>query len=235
MTATVDFELPAALAARQPPEARGLSRDGVRLLVGDKSTGAVSHHRFVDLPGLLRPGDLLVVNVSATVPAAVDAVDGSGLVVHFCTELPAGPAQAPRRWVVELRRPDRGGSTVPYPDGESGQVYRLPGGMAVRLVQPYSDGRLWVAAIACDGPDSSGVLDYLSRYGRPIRYGYVTEDWPLSAYQTVFGIEPGSAEMPSAGRPFSPALVTELVSRGIAVVPLTLHTGVASAEAHERP
>jgi S-adenosylmethionine:tRNA ribosyltransferase-isomerase len=83
------------------------------------------------------------------------------------------------------------------------------------------------------------VTGLLRRYGRPIRYAYTERDQPLSAYQTVFALPSadgaGSAEMPSAARPFTPRLVAELVSRGVQFAPLTLHTGVASAEAHEPP
>jgi S-adenosylmethionine:tRNA ribosyltransferase-isomerase len=80
----------------------------------------------------------------------------------------------------------------------------------------------------------------LLRYGRPIRYGYVDRDWPLSAYQTVFAppvdrVRAGSAEMPSAARPFSETVVTRLVASGIVIAPVVLHTGVASPEAHEKP
>ncbi|HKA69245.1 MAG TPA: S-adenosylmethionine:tRNA ribosyltransferase-isomerase [Actinomycetes bacterium] len=227
MTATLDFELPTALSAHEPPEASGLGRDGVRLLVGDRGTGEVSHHWFPELPSLLRPGDVLVVNTSATIPAAIDTTDRSGLVVHVSTELPGD------RWVVELRSPAEGGSTQPYRGGVAGRTYPLRGGATVRLIEPYSDGRLWLAII--DTPKSVPLVEHLIRNGRPIRYGYVTQDWPLAAYQTVFATEPGSAEMPSAGRPFTTALVTQLVSRGVTMAPLTLHTGVASAEAHERP
>ena len=227
MTATLDFDLPTALSAHEPPEARGLGRDGVRLLLGDRSTGDVSHHWFPDLPSLLRPGDVLVVNTSATIPAAIDTTDGSRLVVHVSTELPGD------RWVVELRSPATGGSTQPYRDGAAGRTFPLRGGATVRLVEPYTDGRLWLAVVAT--PRSVPLVEHLMRYGRPIRYDYVTRDWPLAAYQTVFATEPGSAEMPSAGRPFTTALVTQLVSRGVTLAPLTLHTGVASAEAHERP
>lgn len=82
-------------------------------------------------------------------------------------------------------------------------------------------------------------VPYLGHHGVPIRYAYVGRDWPLSAYQTVFathrGTEGGSAEMPSAGRPFTPALVTRLVARGVQIAPLTLHTGVASPEKDEPP
>lgn len=220
----VDFALPAALEAHEPPEGRGLARDGVRLLVGRGTTGEVSRHSFTDLPALLRPGDVLVVNTSATVPAAV-AVVGQDLTVHFSTELAAD------RWLVELRRTD-GKATAPYRNGSAGQRYDLPGGATVLLEEPYSDGRLWAARVTTGRLD---VLAYLHRHGAPIRYGYVTRPWPLSFYQTVFARHPGSAEMPSAGRPFTERLVTDLVTAGVLVVPVLLHTGVASPEAHERP
>jgi S-adenosylmethionine:tRNA ribosyltransferase-isomerase len=77
--------------------------------------------------------------------------------------------------------------------------------------------------------------NYLSRYGFPIRYSYVKQFWPISYYQTVYATEVGSAEMPSAGRPFTPELITDLVARGVQIVPLILHTGVASLESHEPP
>jgi S-adenosylmethionine:tRNA ribosyltransferase-isomerase len=221
----VDFALPLALEARQPPEARGLGRDGVRLLVGRRATGEVSHHRFTDLPDLLRAGDALVVNTSATLPAAVPIADGRGLMAHLSTELPSG------RWLVELRRA-AGKATAPYGDGVAGQRYRLPGGGAVTLREPYSTGRLWVATVDTAEAD---VPAFLHRYGRPIRYAHVDRPWPLSYYQTVFARQPGSAEMPGAARPFTDRLVTRLVSAGVLVVPVLLHTGVASPEAHERP
>lgn len=217
----LDFTLPAELEAHEPPEARGLTRDGVRLLVAWRESLEVAHRRFVDLPAVLRPGDVLVVNTSATVPAAVSSVDG--LVVHFSTEMSNG------RWLVELRRAD-GKATVPFRGGAAGERYRLRGGATVTLCEPYSDRRLWVADV-----DVVDVLAYLHDYGRPIRYGYVSRSWPLSYYQTVFATHPGSAEMPSAGRPFSHEIVTRLVASGVLVVPVLLHTGVASPEAHERP
>ena len=75
-----------------------------------------------------------------------------------------------------------------------------------------------------------------ARTAQPIRYGYVPRAWPISAYQTVFATEPGSAEMPSAGRPFTDRDWSPGWSRrGSLVVPVLLHTGVASPEAHERP
>jgi S-adenosylmethionine:tRNA ribosyltransferase-isomerase len=214
-----EFALPAELEAREPAEARGVPRDGVRMLVSRRSAGEISHHAFGDLPGLLLPGDLLVVNTSATVPAAVRI--GGGLAVHFSTPRPNGA------WLIELRQ-RRGSATVPYQGGMPGQVLDLPGGAALTLEDRVT-GRLWRARL------STAVLPYLFRHGAPIRYSYVEHDWPLESYQTVFGTRPGSAEMPSASRPFTPDLVTRLVARGIMIAPLTLHTGVSSLEGGEDP
>jgi S-adenosylmethionine:tRNA ribosyltransferase-isomerase len=183
----------------------------------------VSHHTFRELPSLLREGDVLVVNTSATLAAAVP-VAGADLYVHFSTESVEGD------WLVELRQV-RGGATVPFRGATVGSRYQLAGGGSIRLRAPYSRGRLWRAA-ADLGID---VRDYLGRHGQPVRYGYVDHPWPLQYYQTVFARHPGSAEMPSAGRPFTDAMVTDLVTSGVVVVPVLLHTGVASPEAHERP
>jgi S-adenosylmethionine:tRNA ribosyltransferase-isomerase len=220
MTAPSYPALAPELSASAPPEARGLSRDGVRLLVGRRGTGEVTHHAFTDLPSLLAEGDVVVVNTSATLPAAVP-VPGGPFVIHFSTEWSDG------HWLVEVRR-----DGAPFPSAVAGSRYELRGGGAVELLSPYSQGRLWVAAPELGG---LGVVEYLHRFGSPIRYGYVPRPWPLRSYQTVFGRQPGSAEMPSAGRPFTDALVTRLVTSGVAVVPILLHTGVASPEAHERP
>ncbi|WP_214409991.1 S-adenosylmethionine:tRNA ribosyltransferase-isomerase [Sphaerisporangium fuscum] len=214
----ITFDLPPAREAHEPPEARGLARDGVRLMVSGKNSGSVTHHAFTHLPELLRPGDLLVVNDSATLPAAVPL---DRVTVHFSTEREDGS------WLVELRR-RTGGVTAPYTGGEPGEWLPLPGGATLRLLERETP-RLWRASVDRDVPR------YLARHGRPIRYSYVERDWPLSSYQTVFGLRPGSAEMPSAGRPFSHELVTALVTRGVSIAPITLHTGVASPEKDEPP
>ena len=215
----LDFTLPAEREAHDPPEARGLARDSVRLLVSRRATGRVSHHAFGELPGLLLPGDLLVVNDTGTLPAQVRA--GRGLAVHFSTPQPDGA------WLVELRAIK---DTISRPNGPGfpAQVIDLPGGAALTLEGKVT-GRLWRARL------SVAVVPYLLHYGVPIRYSYVSRDWPRSAYQTVFSRKPGSAEMPSASRPFTPAVVTDLVTRGVLIAPLTLHAGVSSLEADEDP
>jgi S-adenosylmethionine:tRNA ribosyltransferase-isomerase len=225
--AALDFELPPELEAHEPPEARGGRRDDVRLLVSNGCTEPV-HARFTDLPSFLQPGDLVVVNTSGTRPAAVDATTPSGdhLVVHLSTELPAG------LWLVEVRRPSANGSTVPFGDDLTGTALALPAHATVRLHARYQGStRLWIATV-----DVPGELDgYLDRHGRAIRYGYVGRDWPISAYQTVYATERGSAEMPSAGRPITPEIISALVARGVGVTPLVLDTGVSSLEGHEAP
>jgi len=227
----LDFELPPELEAHEPPEARGLPRDGVRLMVSRGGSGRVEHARFRDLPGFLDPGDLVVVNTSATMKAALEArrEDGVPLELRLSTQLPAG------LWTVELRRPRAGRGTEPFRSAEAGETLRLPGGAAATLHAPYHAGiggpRLWVATLVLPEP----LGGYLDRYGRPIRYGYVGEEWPISYYQTVYATEPGSAEMPSAGRAFTPEVITRLIARGIQVAPLLLHTGVASLEEDEPP
>ncbi|MFI1913377.1 S-adenosylmethionine:tRNA ribosyltransferase-isomerase [Nocardia sp. NPDC020380] len=284
----IEFTLPAELSATRPPEARGLARDEVRLLVSDEST--LTHARFRELPDFLYPGDLVVVNNSAVLDAAVDAQyrDETG-VLHFSTWLDDGG------WVVELRDP-RG---VPWSGRplESGAHVWLPDGQALELRAPWLAGgaRLWIADLVPEvaitkaavhgvagttvrptgsgidrggagdrsdgarsgiegrgggdrsdgsrmgfdrrggGDAGDGVRRLLARYGRPITYAYVPERWSSSYYRTVFGREPGSAEMPSAGRPFTEALVTDLVAAGIALAPITLHTGVSSPETGEPP
>ncbi|WP_116206462.1 S-adenosylmethionine:tRNA ribosyltransferase-isomerase [Amycolatopsis circi] len=215
------FDLADDRSASVPPEARGLARDEVRLLAA--SPEGVQHATFRGLAAFLNPGDLLVINTSGTLPAAVDAVrDERVITVHFSTELDDG------NWVVELRAP--GG---PILDGRVGERLGLPAGAVVTLREPHVAGaqRLWRAKIDVEGE----VPRYLAKVGRPIRYGYVPRAWPLPNYQTVFALDPGSAEMPSAVRPFTAELVTQLVSRGVLFAPILLHTGVSSPEAGEPP
>lgn len=227
------WTLPAHLEAAEPPEARGLRRDEVRLLVSRADTDTIHHSRFFDLPRWLSPGDLLVVNTSGTTNASLAAWTEAGdrFELHLSTRMPGG------FWVVEVRRPGAHASE-PWRHARAGERFALEGGGRLTLLAPYpfagtldAASRLWMAALEIPGP----VLPYLDRFGSPIRYGYVPTAWPPSTYQTVFATEPGSAEMPSAARPFTPELVTRLVSIGVQIAPLLLHTGVASLEDHEPP
>jgi S-adenosylmethionine:tRNA ribosyltransferase-isomerase len=222
--------------ADAPPEHRGVPRDGVRLLVA-RTPDDLRHRTFRDLPDELEPGDLVVVNTSATVNGEADARSTAhdDVVVHVAMRLHDGS------WVVELRTsPDAARAVL---DAVPGETLYLDGA-TLTLVAPYEvstsstnesnsptgrGNRLWRATASGD------VRATMARTGRPIAYGYLDRRYPLADYQTVFGIDPGSAEMPSAGRPFTTDLVTRLVSRGVAVSPVTLHTGLSSQEAGEAP
>ena len=227
------FELPSELEASEPPEARGLRRDEVRLMVSYLDDDRVVHARFGDLPEFLEAGDTLVVNTSGTMNAALPAerTDGTPLTVHLSTHLPADLL------VVELRSLSGG---EPVLDGKPGEILTLPEGSSIVLQTPYlpenrqrgeGSNRLWISTLNLP----ANLDDYLDRHGSPIRYRYVRESWPAAYYQTVYATEVGSAEMPSAGRAFTPELITRLVANGVRVVPLILHTGVASLEDDEPP
>jgi S-adenosylmethionine:tRNA ribosyltransferase-isomerase len=217
------FVVPPESEATRPPETRGIRRDQVRLMVSD--TSGIRHRVFHDLASELRSGDLVVVNNSATLPASV-VIDGD-LVVHFSTVLPGA------LHVVELRTL-AGANSLPHEHPQAGTL-QLPGGGAVELLTPYPPGatsrRLWVANVDLGRP----LVDYLETWGRPIRYRHTDGPYPLESYQTIFARVPGSAEMPSAGRPFTDRLLTSLAATGITVAPLTLHTGVSSLEVDEAP
>ncbi|MFD7580281.1 S-adenosylmethionine:tRNA ribosyltransferase-isomerase [Kitasatospora sp. NPDC059817] len=228
----LDVAVPPELSARAPAEARGGARDGVRMLVGRRDRGSVEHHRFTELPGVLRAGDLLVVNNSATLPAALPGrlPDGTAVALHLSSAQPDQRGS----YLVELRRVVPGAAAACYPPADSparpGLRVALPAGGAAELVAPFT-ARLWYAQLTLP----ASLLTYIEAYGKAIRYGYVDRDWPIEAYQTVFATVPGSSEMPSAARPFSAEVVARLAGRGVLVAPVTLHTGVASPEAHEAP
>lgn len=223
--AHTSFTLPEKLHATEPPEARGVRRDEVRLLVARPDK--VEHASFNNLRDHLLPGDLVVVNTSATLAAAVDGIysDGRPVTVHFSSPVEPGS------WVIEVRD-----SNGPLPGAAAGDILYLPERARIDVLAAHPDpelgrSRLWRAHLQVDLDEEQ----YLARYGRPITYGYLHGRWPLSDYQTIFARQQGSAEMPSAGRPFTDRLVTDLVVRGINVAPVLLHAGVSSLEAGEAP
>ena len=212
------FELPPSLEAHEPAELRGEGRDDVRMLVSNRTTGAIEHAHFRDLPVFLDPGDLLVLNTTATLPAALTArrANGDEIALHYSTSLPGGLA------IVEPRNANV----------DAAEILVLPGGARARMLVPYRDSRrLWIAQLALGEP----VVDYLRKWGRPITYSYIDQRFPLDAYQTVYADEAGSAEMPSAGRAFTKRMLACLRHSGVALAKLVLHAGVASLELHERP
>jgi S-adenosylmethionine:tRNA ribosyltransferase-isomerase len=229
-TPTTRFPSPHSATAVGPPESRGIPRDGVRLLVA--RPGRLDHVRFRDIGRFLHRGDVLVVNTSGTVARQVDAWSPrhGDLVVHLATRLDDGS------WVLELRTSPA--AARPVLDGRAGEEVHLGEGVVASLLDAYPDGassptgtgnRLWHASVTGD------LAGLLRRVGRPIAYGYLDRRYPLRDYQTVFSRDPGSAEMPSAGRPFTNRLVTRLVRSGVLVAPVLLHTGVSSQDAGESP
>lgn len=219
------FAVPEHLKAGGPPESRGLDRDEVRLMA--TSPGGTLHLEFRDLPSVLESGDLLVVNNSRTRPAAVRV--SRDLAIHFSTSQPGG------HLVVEPRIPSGMGSERHLAFEES--RVQLPGDASLDVLGRYPAGspsrRLWLATFA--GSREGSLDQYLGQWGQPIRYSHVDAPYPISSYQTIFGTVAGSAEMPSAGRPFSSGVVTSLVNAGVRFASLTLHTGVSSLESGELP
>jgi S-adenosylmethionine:tRNA ribosyltransferase-isomerase len=225
------FASPEDHTATEPPELRGLRRDGVRLMVA--TAAGVRHTVFYRLGDQLSAGDVLVVNTSATMPGQLDGSrDGTAVVVHIANRLGDGTR------VVELRTaPD---ASAPLLDGRVGEHIALPAGGELELIagHPQSGSsptgvgnRLWRGRLTV----TQSLSNYLRQQARPISYGYLNGSFPISAYQTIFALCPGSAEMPSAARPFSADLVARLVAQGVIFAPITLHTGLSSQDAGEAP
>ncbi len=208
------FERPKELAASAPPELRGLKRDEVRLLVS--TPGGHEHAHFFDLPEFLQTGDLLVVNRSATLPASLPATGRVGsFILNLSTDYGRGLWLAEPRWSAAKPGP------LPVEKGERIEV----AGLSTRLVAPFPGlPDLWF--VKFDG----NVQVAMSRWGEPIHYGYLSEAYPLEFYQTIFAKTPGSAEMPSAGYPFSRRVVERLHERSVEIADIILHTGVSSLE-----
>jgi S-adenosylmethionine:tRNA ribosyltransferase-isomerase len=211
------FELPPDREAREPAEERGAGRDDVRLLV-TSARGSMVHGRFSELPRFFRAGDVLVLNRSATIAAALTAQrsDGERVQLHISTRLPADLV------VVEPRS-----AKV-----DAQERLRLPGGGLVEFLTPYRDSqRLWVARLYLP----SDFRSYVGHYGQPISYRHAARRWPLATYQNVYANEPGSAEMPSAGRPLTHEMLERLRAIGVEIAFITLHAGVSSPERNEPP
>jgi S-adenosylmethionine:tRNA ribosyltransferase-isomerase len=225
------FASPEDRTATEPPELRGMRRDGVRLMVA--TPAGIRHTFFYRLADQLSAGDVLVVNTSATVPGQLDAVrDGSDVVVHIANRLAEGTR------VVELRTAPN--AAAPILDCRVGEHIALPAGGVLELISPYPQSgsapngvgnRLWRGRVITE----QSLSNYLRQHAQPISYGYLNGSFPISAYQTIFALCPGSAEMPSAARPFSAELVAQLVARGVIFAPITLHTGLSSQDAGEAP
>jgi S-adenosylmethionine:tRNA ribosyltransferase-isomerase len=258
----VRFRLPPELEAAAPPEARGLRRDHVRLLVVDRADGSVDHHRFHELPRLLDSGDLLVVNDSRTLPASLlgRTAAGEPVEVRLAARDPGGPggADEPGRGPEDADGREPAGAAVPraeraerwavlvlgvpvgHPDPAlvptdarpaapvlaAGERLEFAGGLGATVLGRHEEARplVWLAF------DAAGerLAEALHRAGRPVRYAYVPRAWPLHHYQTLFAAGPGSAEMASAGRPFTVQTLADLRQRGVGLAVISLHAGLST-------
>ncbi len=234
MPSPIRFDLPDVLSAKEPPEKRGLSRDGIRLLVADRTQDKLTHARFRQLPDFLKPGDCLVLNASRTLPASLDAhldshLDGS----HAFSQ--AGPRlqlRLARHWqddswsALALDAEEQ-----PWRGDLRGLRLSLGGGLRAQGLLAHVEDRdpvierLWKIRFDKSGID---LMERLCRLGSPIRYWYAAGPWDLDYYQTVYAREPGSMEMPSAGRAFTWKLLMDLRRKGIRTAFLVLHAGLSS-------
>lgn len=209
----LNFERPEHLQAVEPPEVRGAGRDDVRLLVSTRN--GHRHAHFTQLADYFRQGDVLVVNDSAVVPASLPAKGRFG---NFTLNL--STKYSSDLWLAEPRYSPEMPGPLPLQAGDKIEV----AGLEAQLVAPFSGiSRLWFVQVA-------GLEAAMKEVGKPIRYSYVKGNYPLEAYQTIFARTPGSAEMPSAARPFSESVLNSLEAKGVNIVPITLHTGVSSLE-----
>lgn len=224
------FTLPDNLACPKPTEERGLYRDQVRLMISNYGGEQISHHRFRDLAQQLEAGDVLVVNTSSTIPAALplSLPDGTAGRLHLSTQLDGN------RWLIEIRSVQQN-NTRRWTGGTPGQSFELPGGATLLLQEPFYQDQdllqLWMAEVQLRSP----IGEYLMEHAVPVKYMDLNNAYPLDYYQTYFGQHPGSTEMPSAARGFTAELVAQLIRRGVQIVPILLHTGISSLEWNEHP
>ena len=202
------YDLPEDLIA-QTPLAR---RDGSRLLVLDKNTGAIEHRRFFDLPEYLRPGDCLVLNDSRVIPARLFGVRPMGGAVEVVLLRDLGEG----RWEC-LTRPGkkmRPGTEVRFGDGE-----------LTAVVEEVAEGGNRVLRFSYVGI----FLEILERLGQMPLPPYIkTQLDDPERYQTVYAREPGSAAAPTAGLHFTPELLDSIRAMGVDVRFVTLHVGLGT-------
>jgi S-adenosylmethionine:tRNA ribosyltransferase-isomerase len=204
-----DYDLPTHLIAQEPaPE-----RDRSRLMVVRRAEGSVEHHIFADLPDLLAPGDLLVLNDTRVIPARLigrRARTGGKWEGLFLRATPDG--------LWELMCQTRGRLSA----GETVAVE--PGGLVLTLVRQTPERR-WLAR-----PHEAGAaFELLRRYGQVPLPPYVRKGRAAEAdaerYQTVYAARPGAVAAPTAGLHFTPRLFERLDGRGVRRAFVTLHVG----------
>jgi S-adenosylmethionine:tRNA ribosyltransferase-isomerase len=213
-----DYDLPRELIAQRPLE----DRAAARLLVVRRAAGSLEHRHVRDLPDLLAPGDLVVVNDTRVVPARLvgrRAATGGVWEGLFLAEEAEGPAAGGWRLLAQTRGRPALGETIVLVDraGRDAAEIRLVGRAA---------GGAWLAVPA----GGEAATDVLERVGRVPLPGYIRggaeEPGDAERYQTVFARASGSAAAPTAGLHFTPDLLAALTARGIGRAEVTLHVGL---------
>ena len=214
------FKLPAELSAKEPPERRGLARDHVKLMVIDRASGHVEHTRFDRLGDFLRAGDLLVFNSSRTLPASLQGCPAQG---GPCIEIRLAEHLPDDSWLGLLLCQNGD----PFSCGlRPGMQIKFDGELTALVTERDEHiPRLWKLTFSQKGIE---LINTIYRIGRPIRYEYVSAPWGLDYYQTVYAREPGSAEMPSAGRAFTWKMLLNLKRKGVQMAYIVLHAGLSS-------
>ena len=202
------YDLPEERIAQTPVE----PRDHSRLMVIDRSTGAITHRHFYDITSYLRPGDALVVNETRVIPARLIGERGGGGVCELLLLKQLGP----KRWET-LARPGRRlkpGAEVSFGGG------RL---RARVLAETEAGGR--VVEFICEGAFEA-ALDELGEMPLPPYIHEKLED--RDRYQTVYAKQDGSAAAPTAGLHFTPELLDRIRAMGVDIVPILLHVGLGT-------
>jgi S-adenosylmethionine:tRNA ribosyltransferase-isomerase len=215
-TDDLDFDLPPELIAQDPPPERTASR----LLHYRRADRSIHHRTFADLPSLLRPGDLLVLNNTRVLPARFALRKSSGGMIEGLFLEETGPGD----WRVLLRNLGSGasGKTLVFAHDE---------GVTATVISESGGGE-YVIRINLSAP----AADVLARVGRMPLPPYIRREKvrderdaaDLARYQTVYATTPGAVAAPTAGLHFTPDLFAHLDRRGVERTFVTLHVGMGT-------
>jgi S-adenosylmethionine:tRNA ribosyltransferase-isomerase len=210
-----DFSLPLKLNASIPPERRGLRRDQVRMMVLDRASGTVKHDYFYQLYDYLKPGDIVVLNNSRTIPGVIKGDwERNGKLLKEMTEIRLARKKNSSTWEALI-----------LAEGvKAGDEFKFSKTLQARVIGKVFKSPLVIIHFTLSSLD---LMEAIYSIGEPVRYEYIDHPWSLDYYQTVFASQPGSIEMPSAGRAFSWELLFKLQEKGVKLAYLQLHTGLS--------
>jgi S-adenosylmethionine:tRNA ribosyltransferase-isomerase len=212
--------LPHKPGAKKTPVLRGINRDHVKLLVIDRNNARMYHSAFNHLSDFLRRGDLLIFNSSRTLPASLKTVNYNpqkNLEVRLAEHL------SDDSWLVLFLYQDKNHF---HSNLKPGLKIEFESGLSATIVERNTrNPRLWKIKFSASGTE---LINIFYQIGKPIHYGYISAPLPLEYFLTVFTRDPGSSEMPSAGRAFTWKMLFDLKNKGVETAFLTLHTGLNS-------